>query len=96
MDKENVLQKLSEIKHPAIDYSLIKLGILTDIQLENNELKVVFAFPFPNIPIADVLISSVATKAEEINLSFNYSIRIMNEEEREKFLQLESEAWKGL
>lgn len=69
---------------------------MTDIRVENNELNVVFAFPFPNIPIADALISSVEIKAKEINLIFNYSICIMNEEEREKFLQLESEAWKGL
>jgi metal-sulfur cluster biosynthetic enzyme len=96
MKKEEILQRLDEIKHPAIDYSLIKLGILTDICVENNELNVVFAFPFPNIPIADALISSVEIKAKEMNLIFNYSIRIMNEEERQKFLQLESEAWKGL
>ena len=41
METEYVLQKLDEIKHPAIDYSLIKLGILTDIQFNNNTLKAV-------------------------------------------------------
>ena len=46
MDKEYVLQRLDEIKHPAIDYSLIKLGILTDIRVENNELNVVLHFHF--------------------------------------------------
>lgn len=96
METEYVLQKLEEIKHPAIDYSLIKLGILTDIRLENNILKAVFAFPFPNIPIAEQLISSVAIKAKGMNLVFNYTTRVMNQEERERFLQLEGEAWKGL
>lgn len=96
METEYVLQKLDEIKHPAIDYSLIKLGILTDIQFNNNTLKAVFAFPFQNIPIAEHLISSVTIKAKEMDLVFNYTTRVMNQKERERFLQLEGEAWRGL
>lgn len=96
MKIEYILQKLEEIKHPAIDYSLIKLGILTDIRLVNNKLDAVFAFPFPNIPIAEQLISSVAIKTQGMNLVFNYTTRVMDQDERERFLQLEGEAWKGL
>lgn len=96
METKYVLEKLNSIKHPAIDYSLIKLGILTNIQVFDRKLTAEFAFPFPNIPIADTLISSVASKAGEMNLIFEYTVRVMDETERQRFLQLETEAWKGL
>ena len=96
METNLVILKLEEILHPAIDFSLIKLNILTEIQVESDVLSVVFAFPFANIPIAQQLISSVADKAEELKLGFNYSTRVMKEEERDRFLELEQEAWKGL
>jgi len=60
MTKEIVLNTLSQVDHPAISYSLIKLGIVTDVELIDDKVKVVFAFPFPNIPIAEALISSVS------------------------------------
>lgn len=82
--------------HPAINLSLIKLGILTEPTFENEVLSVVFAFPFANIPIAQQLISSVADIASELKIGFNYSTRVMEQVERERFLELEQMAWKGL
>jgi len=47
MTKEIVLNTLSKVEHPAISYSLIKLGIVTDVELTGNKVKLVFEFPFP-------------------------------------------------
>lgn len=96
MEKEFVIENLNSIKHPTIDYSLIKLGILTNIKVDNGKLVAEFAFPFPNIPIADTLIASIADKADEMKMDFEYTIRVMNDTERQHFLQLETEAWTGL
>jgi len=95
MTKEIVLNTLSKVEHPAIRYSLIKLGIVSDVELAGNKVKVIFAFPFPNIPIADFLIQSVAKPIKHLGLEFEYTTRVMNDEERNLFLQLETEAWKG-
>jgi len=98
MEKDEILELLGDIEHPAINYSLIKLGILTDIQFDDNKVKAVFAFPFPieKIPIADKIIGSVAITLENFNLSLEHSIRVMTESEKQNFLKLEHEAWKGL
>ena len=96
MTQQDILNELEKIGHPAINYSLIKLGILTDIKLDNDNLSVVFAFPFPSIPIKDRLINSVAEPVKELGLDFSYKIRIMTEQEKERFFELEKEAWKGL
>lgn len=95
MTKQDVLNELEKVEHPAINYSLIKLGIVNDVELNDNKVSVVFAFPFPNIPIADTLVNSIARPIKSMGLDFDYKIRIMTEEEKRRFLQLEAEAWKG-
>ena len=93
---ENVITELLKVQHPAINYSLIKLGIVKDIELNDDTVILTFAFPFPGIPIADRLISSISEPIEAMGLKLEYIVKIMNEEEKATFLQLEGEAWKGL
>ncbi len=98
MNKDEIRMMLDEIPHPAINHSLIKLGILTDIIFENQMVHAAFAFPFPveKIPIAERIIQSVAITLENFNIAFSYSTRVMTEVEKQNFLMLEHEAWKGL
>jgi len=95
MTKQDVLNALEKVGHPAINYSLIKLGIVNDAELNDNKVSVIFAFPFPNIPIADTLVNSIAQPVKSLGLDFDYKIRVMTEEEKRRFFQLETEAWKG-
>ncbi len=95
MTKQEVINELSKVTHPAINYSLIKLGIVNDVELNDNKVSVVFVFPFPNIPIADALVNSIARPVKSMGLNFDYRIRIMTENEKRRFIQLETEAWKG-
>lgn len=95
MTKEEVVNVFDKVEHPAISYSLIKLGIVTHVELIENKVTLVFAFPFPNIPIAGALINSIATPVAEMDLEFEHSIRVMTDDKRNIFLQLEAEAWKG-
>ena len=93
--KAEVENAISNVEHPAISYSLVKLGIISNILLLGKKVIVEFAFPFPNIPIADALIGSIEGPIQNLGLSFEHTVRTMNEEEKSKFLQLETEAWKG-
>ena len=94
MTQEEVIQALSLIEHPAIRHSLIKLGIVTDIKLVKKKISLTFAFPFAYVPIADFLIQSIAEPIKQMGLAFEYTTRVMNNQERNLFLQLEMEAWK--
>lgn len=93
---KDVIQAISEVEHPAIAFSLIKLGIVKDIELLGNTVILTFVFPFPGIPIADKLISSISKPIEAMGLKLEYIIRTMKEDEKTFFLKLEKEAWKGL
>jgi metal-sulfur cluster biosynthetic enzyme len=95
MTQQEVINVLGQVEHPSISYSLIKLGIVTDVKLVDNKVTVFFAFPFPNIPIGEALVNSMAEPVESMGLDFDYDIRIMTDDERRMFLKLETEAWKG-
>ncbi|HDM10363.1 MAG TPA: DUF59 domain-containing protein [Desulfobacteraceae bacterium] len=94
--RDEVLKVASQVMHPAIDRSLLDLGIVKDIEIANNTATVYFAFPFPNIPIADHLINSVQAPLENLGLKVEVQIRTMNDQERATFLSMEQEAWKGM
>jgi len=93
--KQEVIEAISVVEHPAIAFSLVELGIVKDIELNENIVSVTFAFPFPNIPIATQLIDSIEQPVKHLGLDFKYEIVIMTDEERERFMQMEGEAWRG-
>ena len=95
-EKEKIIAALSEVQHPAISLSLIELGIVRDVEVEGDNVIMTFAFPFPNIPIANTLINSIEKPLTEMGYKLNYIVRVMKEDEKNRFLKLEQEAWKGL
>jgi metal-sulfur cluster biosynthetic enzyme len=94
--KEQIENAIANVMHPAIDLSLTTLGIVKDVKVSGEKAEVTFAFPFPNIPIADQLINSIRNPVTNLGAAFDYQVVIMTEDERQKFLQLEASAWKGM
>jgi metal-sulfur cluster biosynthetic enzyme len=94
--KEQIEDTIDSVMHPAINLSLTTLGIVKDVKVTDKKAEVTFAFPFPNIPIADQLINSIRNPVTNLGAVFDYQVVIMTEEEKQKFLQLEASAWKGL
>jgi len=95
MDLFEVIKTIESVQHPAIATSLVNLGILGDIDFEDNKVKAVFAFPFADIPIKYQLIESVKKPLEKMGLEFEYEERVMSEDERNRFLELEKKYWRG-
>ncbi len=93
--KENLIDELSKIMHPEVNHSLIDLGIIKNIEIVEKKAKMIFAFPFPDIPIADVLIKSVEKPVSKLGFSLSYNVRIMTENEKNKFMIMEEEDWKN-
>ena len=59
MDKETVLKAVEYVEHTAINATLKELGILSKVEVTDDEVKAEFAWPFPNIPIKDSLMGAV-------------------------------------
>lgn len=95
ISEEEVQQALGNVKHPAIDCSLIELGIIKNILVKNNKVIVTFAFPFVGIPIKEFLVNIVREPILNLGVKVEVKETIMNDEERENFLKLEGEHWTG-
>ena len=93
--ESDMMKILEDIKHPAIDLSLIKLGMLKNIKLEGDSVSADFCFPFPNIPIKEMLFASIRAPLEGMGLTATFSETIMNPDEVQQFLALETANWKN-
>jgi hypothetical protein len=94
MSEEIVLKAISFVEHPSINATLQNLGILSKVKLENDKIIAEFSFPFPNIPIKATLVDSVKIVAESFGFKFEYTDRVMNEQEKQHFLEIEHANWK--
>jgi metal-sulfur cluster biosynthetic enzyme len=93
---KQIEEAIGSVMHPAINLSLTTLGLVKDLKVTDEKAEVTFAFPFPNIPIGEQLINSIKIPVTNLGAEFDYQVVIMTEDERQKFLQLEASAWKGL
>ena len=93
--KEEVFELISDIMHPAINFSLVDLGIVRNLNINENIVEVIFAFPFPGIPIADALVNSISKPIVAEGIEFKYKIDLMTQEEKDKFMQMEVDGWVG-
>ena len=95
MSEKDVFNLVDKVKHPAINRNLRELGIIKDISIKNNKVLITMAFPFPNIPIKDQLVSSVREPIERVGGEVKMRYTIMNQEELQAFLKMEEAGWIG-
>jgi len=96
MNEEEVKEIIGQVMHPEIDASLMELGMIKDIKLEGNKVSLTMVFPFPGVPIRDMLIESVKKPLEELGLQVEINEAVMNQEELQNFFKMEQEKWKGM
>ena len=95
VSEQEIRKVIAEIKHSAIDCTLIDLGIIKDVSIDKKNVVVTLAFPFANIPIKDYLIMSVQVPLEKLGLDVEVKTTVMNQEEAKRFLDMEEKFWKG-
>ena len=95
ISEKDILNLLAKVKHPAINRTLRELGIIKDVSIKDNKVLITMAFPFPNIPIVDQLVSSIKEPIEKTGVEVEVKQTIMNHEELQAFLKMEEEGWIG-
>ena len=95
--EEDIRQVVAEIKHPAIDRTLVDLGIVKEITVNGNKVLITMALPFPGIPtqVRDYLVNRVVEQIKKLDVEVEVDVTIMNQEELQAFLAMEQESWKG-
>ena len=94
MNEKEVIKLLENVMHPEIDASLIELGMIKNVKLEGNKARITMAFPFPGIPIKDMLMNMVKQPLEEKGMEVEIEETIMSQEELQHFFKMEQEKWK--
>ena len=92
---EKIKKILKNIKHPEINASLIELGMIKDVEFKDGIVVVTMLFPFPGVPIRNMLIEAVKEPIEKEGLKVEIKEGVMNEKELQKFFKMEQEKWKG-
>jgi metal-sulfur cluster biosynthetic enzyme len=95
ISEEEVRQALAEVTHPAIDCTLVELGIIKNITVRNNRVNLTLLLPFPNIPIKDYLVNNMHKALMKLDIEVKIKIGQMNQKEIQSFLAMEQENWKG-
>jgi len=95
ISEQDIRKAVAEVKHPAIACTLVDLGMIKDITVKGDKVMVTIAFPIPNIPIRDEILNSVREPIAKLGAEFEVKETIMNQQEREAFLEKEQENWKG-
>ncbi len=95
LSETDIRQTIEQAKHPAIDHSLVDLGIVKDVVIAEQKVMLTFAFPFAGIPIKEQLIDSVRLPLQNLGAEVEVEDIVMGEEELQKFLAMEQDAWKG-
>ena len=98
ISEKKVYKTVEQVMHPAISRTLIELGMVKHITLENDKVIITLALPILDIPasIKDQLVSSLCKAVASLGAEAEVRIMEMNQEERQAFLAMEQESWKDL
>ena len=99
VNKQNIIAALEKVEHPAIAASLVELGMLRDIEVDQDDkVSLVLVLPFPSIPdnIRNYMVNSLATAANSAGGELHKAeLALMTEEEVQDFLAKEKANWRG-
>jgi ATP-binding protein involved in chromosome partitioning len=96
--EEKARAAIAPVKHPAIDRTLVELGIAKDVKVDGNTVTITLALPFAGVPmqVRQMLMNSLQEPLERLGAEVAFEVVIMDPEALQQFLKLELEAWKGL
>jgi len=86
---------LSKAMHPEISYSLVKLGMVKEIEVKDASVSLTLLLPFLGIPIKEDLINIVKEAVSKLGKDLKIEIKTseMNEEEKKRFIKLARDGW---
>ena len=94
MNEEEVKKVIGNVMHPEIDASLVDLGMIKNIKLDGKKVSMIMLFPFPGVPIKDMLMESVRQPLEKLGFEAEIKESVMSQEDLQKFFRMEQEKWK--
>ena len=95
ISEKEIHQAVAKVRHPEIDRTLVELGMIKDIALEDDKVILSMALPFLGIPIRDYLVHIVEEVVTKLGVEIEVKLIEMNKEERDAFMAMAQEGWIG-
>jgi len=96
---QNVMDTLEQVEHPAIETSLKYLGMLRDVAISpEGKTSLTLVLPFPSIPenVRNYMVNSLSAAVVSAGGELvNVNVALMNDVERQDFLEKEQQNWRG-
>jgi len=91
--RERILDILSKVNHPELGRDLVTLGMIPQVQIADDAIRVTLGLPAKNIPIKDDLIRAVREAITPVRDGLEIQIDTveMNPQERDAFLRMANE-----
>jgi len=85
---EKVRKALERVMHPESDRSLVELGMIKEIRVDNEQVKFTVLLPFMGVPIRDQIASKARAAVEELPEVKKVAIELaeMTQKERAHFI----------
>lgn len=85
---EQVFEALRQVIHPEVKVSLVQLGMIQDVIVQDDRVAVTLTLPFKGVPIQDDLVASVreAVSALDSGLEITVNLAEMNQQARAAFM----------
>ncbi len=92
---------LEQIKHPVIECNIVELGMIKNIDFDNNTATITVGFPFIGVPVKDLpargqIIREVMATVKNMGLNVKISTIEMSKDELQLFLDKERETWEQM
>jgi len=66
-EKEHVIDALKKIMDPEIQYDIWSLGLIYDVQIEGNKVKILMTFTSPMCPYGPALMDDVRRQVSAVD-----------------------------
>jgi metal-sulfur cluster biosynthetic enzyme len=100
LTEKMIIASLKKVQHPAINMNLYDLGIAKINEIAPSEIVIDLCLPFAQVPrqMVQLFAQKITSVIKELDdkVSLKFVTKLMSDEERQQFLDLEKANWKGL
>lgn len=78
MEKEKILEKLKEVIDPELGFDIVSLGLIEEISIEENKVKIKLLPTTPFCPYLPLIIELIENKLREIGFESEIEVDFEN------------------
>lgn len=76
MNKEEILEQLKSVVDPEIGIDIVSLGLIYEIKIENDEVKIKMTMTTPACPLSGLLVSDVESTLRRMGIK-KYDVQLV-------------------